>query len=426
MFGGNLTRVRGLQVPLTATLEAVLKPSYPGLNALRGVAALMVLSLHACTMTAAAFHVTLVPGRAMHAYLAVDFFYMLSGFVIATAYGGRLAAGWSFRDFIITRLKRLYPLHALGMVLGAVTTAMLIVSERTPISESAPTLAALTTLGLLFLPFLTNSGAAFPLNGVAWSLSQEMIANVIYGLFAKHLTTTALTVAVALGLAGCIVTALVAGNLDQGFRGVATFLGLPRLVYGFSVGLLIRQLHLRGLTRRFVAIHPRMTVVALVLALGVPDGFVDPGLYDVLCDAFVLPFILICGVEGRAPRGYGQGVAKLSYPLYATHMALLPVWCMVLPRTGMGVLPAVLTVAGVSILFARGVQAIIEAKLLRWPTMLRPVLSTGKETTGARTGGAMSRCHPAPPSPAEPAGISFVHDDRHAVALADVARGAAE
>ncbi|HEX7694251.1 MAG TPA: acyltransferase family protein, partial [Sphingomonas sp.] len=81
------------------------------LDGMRGLAALSVVALH----TAQYFPSQTGPARA---YLAVDFFFMLSGFVMAHAYGDKLRAGLTIKGFAEIRLARLYPMIFLGVTLG--------------------------------------------------------------------------------------------------------------------------------------------------------------------------------------------------------------------------------------------------------------------------------------------------------------------
>lgn len=91
------------------------KPHYELLDGLRGVAALLVVWYHLFE----AFATSPVDQRFNHGYLAVDFFFLLSGFVIGYAYDERWGRGLRMRDFIKRRLIRLHPMVVLGALLGA-------------------------------------------------------------------------------------------------------------------------------------------------------------------------------------------------------------------------------------------------------------------------------------------------------------------
>ena len=135
-----------------------------GLDALRGMAALIVICYHI--------------GQAVgwrwffpRGYLAVDFFFLLSGFVMARTYGDRLKLGLSTPDFMAMRLKKLWPIAAIGSAIGLLTF-------------HGPWQAAVA--GFLFLPWL-GSATAFTLNTPIWSLHFELVANALHKLIERHL-----------------------------------------------------------------------------------------------------------------------------------------------------------------------------------------------------------------------------------------------
>jgi peptidoglycan/LPS O-acetylase OafA/YrhL len=123
-----------------------------------------------------------------NAYFAVDLFFALSGFVIAKAYGMRIAAGMSFGHFAILRIKRLYPMFAVGLGLGAV--ALLMKSSFGQSDFSVAKTFASVLVNAFYLPFLfpgavsigdgVIKGASFPSNGPAWTLFFEFYVNLAF------------------------------------------------------------------------------------------------------------------------------------------------------------------------------------------------------------------------------------------------------
>lgn len=145
------------------------------LDALRGVAALAVLVLHMPPLT----------GLVFHAYLAVDLFFIMSGFVIAHAYERRLLAGWSPGDFIRTRVVRLWPLYLLGTAVGAAVFAGVAGD-----AVGFAVLGVLVAAAVVMMPLpLGAEVQIFDLNRPAWSLFFEMVANVLYAAFARACPT---------------------------------------------------------------------------------------------------------------------------------------------------------------------------------------------------------------------------------------------
>ena len=157
----------------TALLDT--KPHYDLLDGLRGVAAVLVVWYHIFE----AFATSPIDQRFNHGYLAVDFFFILSGFVIGYAYDDRWKV-MKTKDFFKRRLIRLHPMVVLGAVLGAITFYIQ-GSEKwdgTPVSMSMVMLAML--MGLFLIPAVPGTGPEvrgngemYPLNGPSWSLFFE-------------------------------------------------------------------------------------------------------------------------------------------------------------------------------------------------------------------------------------------------------------
>lgn len=179
------------------------KAHYNLLDGLRGVAALMVMWYHVFEGYAFAGGTLITTFN--HGYLAVDFFFILSGFVIGYAYDDRWNRNLTLKDFFKRRLIRLHPMVILGAVSGAVTFCIQgsVQWDGTHIGTSLVMLALLCTL--FFIPAVPGSssevrgnGEMFPLNGPCWSLFFEYIGNILYALFIRRLSDKALAVLVAL------------------------------------------------------------------------------------------------------------------------------------------------------------------------------------------------------------------------------------
>ena len=187
------------------------KPHYELLDGLRGVAALLVVFYHifeGLSFAAGGTPITTIN----HGYLAVDFFFILSGFVIGYAYDDRLGKTMTTGNFFKRRLIRLHPMIIMGVILGAI--AFLIQgSVQWDGKHVAISAVMLSTLcAMFFIPALPGAryevrgnGEMFPLNGPSWSLFFEYIGNILYAVFIHRLSTKALTILVVLlgvGLAG--------------------------------------------------------------------------------------------------------------------------------------------------------------------------------------------------------------------------------
>ncbi len=283
---------------------------FMALDGLRGVAALMVLILHIGSLRHLVFH----------AYIAVDLFFIMSGFVVAHAYEGRLRAGWSPGAFITARIVRLWPLYMLGTCIGAAVFAGAITDVGGVIA-----LGVLFAAATMMIPTPLDANAqVFTLNPPGWSLFFEMAANIAYAFAASRLSNRALKVVVSLGAAAVLVAFLMAEEGSIGQRGWSLAGGLARIAFGFPLGLLLYRMWVAGqLTLRW----PVGLIVAAFIAMVVaPDLGRWNGMFDAVVVLFVLPFIVVAAVTARlSPRLQTAAavVGAMSYPLYILHGPIL-------------------------------------------------------------------------------------------------------
>ena len=312
------------------------KPHYMILDGLRGVAALLVVLFHVFEC----FDWSPAP----HGYLAVDFFFVLSGFVIGYAYDDRWKpAGETKRPrltmggFFIRRLIRLHPMVVAGAVLGAVCFLLQgsVRWDGTPVGIGWVMLAML--LGMFMLPLYPGAhadvcgyGELFPLNGPNWSLFFEYIGNVLYALLLRRLPTrwlAMLTVVMA-----CMLTAVA---LHDGYLGVGwsmadggLWTGMVRMLFPYSMGMLMAR-EFRPCKMRHTFWLCSLVIVA-VGCLPLLWGEMSPlanGLYDALCVVFVFPLLVWAGASELTTDATTTRVStflgNLSYPLYAVHYPLM-------------------------------------------------------------------------------------------------------
>ena len=228
-----------------ATLSA--KPHYPILDGLRGVAAIIVVTFH-LTEPLGTGHLDILVN---HGYLAVDFFFLLSGFVIGYAYDERWPT-MSIGTFLKRRLERLQPMVVLGMLLGAIGFYF---TDSTiwPLIHTVPLWKMLLVLliGLTILPVplsldIRGWQEMHPLNSVGWSLFFEYVANILYAIGLRKLSNKALGLLVllaALALAHLAITSPngdVSGGWTLNVEQVR--LGMSRTMYPFFAGLLVSRI----------------------------------------------------------------------------------------------------------------------------------------------------------------------------------------
>lgn len=314
----------------TAFLDT--KPHYELLDGLRGVAALMVIWYHIFE----GFATSPIDQRFNHGYLAVDFFFILSGFVIGYAYDDRWKT-MKTKDFFKRRLIRLHPMVVLGAVLGSITFCIQ-GCEKWDGSQVSISMVMLAMLMGIFLipvapgagPEVRGNGEMYPLNGPSWSLFFEYIGNILYALFIRKLSTKALTVLVVLAGIGLASFAIFNfsgyGHLGVGWSMADYNLigGFLRLLFSFSIGLLM--------TRVFKPLQVRgafwICSLAIIVLLSMPyiGGSEFPwmnGIYDSVCAIIIFPLLVYLGASGKTTDKKSSKICEflgnISYPLYIVH-----------------------------------------------------------------------------------------------------------
>ena len=233
------------------------KPHYMLLDGLRGVAAILVLFYHIYEGFSFA-EVTNNAGSGIiavlnHGHIAVDFFFILSGFVISYAYDSRWEK-MSTWQFFKRRLIRLHPMLIMGAIIGFASFAF-VGFERwdgTTAPISWVMVALLLTMFMIpavpGIPYeVRGNGEMFPLNGPGWSLFFEYVGNILYALFIRRLSTKVL--AVLTFLLGCIHAWFFLGDVSwYGMIGVGWtidkvnfFGGLVRMLFPFTMGMLLAR-----------------------------------------------------------------------------------------------------------------------------------------------------------------------------------------
>jgi peptidoglycan/LPS O-acetylase OafA/YrhL len=271
---------------------------YRALDGLRGVAAVAVLLYHVGKWTNRQW---LVP----HAWIAVDFFFALSGFVIAHAYQDKLAGGaMRLMGFLRLRVIRLWPLILMAAVLAAVR--MIWMAHVPP-----PKVFEGIWRDLLMVPKLTDrgpSGAPFGLNPPTWSLFFELAANLAWALAIPVLSRRVLIVVAA----AAAVAMLASGQPLTPFGQSNFFMGFPRVVLPYALGVLCWRM--RGSVR---LAPPAWLLGALIVAICWIPAW-TPAL-DVALIALVFPAIILLGARSRSDGRLLRFSGETSYPLYVLH-----------------------------------------------------------------------------------------------------------
>jgi len=309
------------------------KPHYPILDGLRGVAALMVVAFHIFESHATS-HLDQIIN---HGYLAVDFFFLLSGFVIGYAYDDRwstMSIGYFFKH----RLVRLQPMVIMGMLVGAVCFYFQDSVLFPGISEvSIGTLLLVMLIGFTLLPVppsldIRGWGEMHPLNGPGWSLFYEYVANILYALVVRKFPVWMLSVLVIISGGALIHLAVTShgGDLIGGWSLTPEqiHIGLSRVMYPFFAGLLLsRTAKLIRVKNAFLWCSVLIiAVLSMPRIMGSEHLWIN-GLYDSLSVILIFPFIVYLGASGEVTGKYARPLCKffgdISYPLYITHYPLI-------------------------------------------------------------------------------------------------------
>ena len=316
------------------------KPHYEILDGLRGVAALLVVFYHIFEGLSFAAGGTVIT-TINHGYLAVDFFFILSGFVIGYAYDDRWGRSLTLGNFFKRRLIRLHPMIVMGAVLGVVFYVLQgsVMWDGTRVATSMVMLALLCAL--FFIPAAPGScydirgnAEMFPLNGPSWSLFFEYIGNLLYALFIHRLGNKALAALVVLtgaGLAWFMLFDVVGyGMIGVGWTldGLNFFGGLLRMLFPFSLGML--------LARKFqpVKVRGAFWICSAVLLVLFCVPYIEGqavvslnGLYESVCIFLIVPALVWLGASGKTTDRRSTQICKfsgdISFPLYAVHYPVM-------------------------------------------------------------------------------------------------------
>ncbi|MFT4114780.1 acyltransferase family protein [Silvibacterium sp.] len=312
------------------------KSHYQVLDGLRGVAALIVVTFHTFEPFSKGDHTKQIIN---HGYLAVDFFFLLSGFVVAYAYDDRWGRMGQW-EFYKRRLVRLQPMVVMGSLIGAALFYLQAGPAFPPIAHTpVAKMLVVMLIGCTLIPITPSLDIRgwqemHPLDGPAWSLFFEYIANILYATVLRRLGKALLSVFVFASAIFLIHMAVTSpqGDVIGGWSITPTELhvGFARLLYPFFAGVLLMRLGWRIHTKHAFLLCS--ILLAAVLAIPRAGGplWVN-GLYDSLSIIFIFPLIVAIGAGALHADGEDAGrvcrfLGELSYPLYITHYPLIYIY----------------------------------------------------------------------------------------------------
>jgi peptidoglycan/LPS O-acetylase OafA/YrhL len=302
--------------------QAITKPHYPILDGLRGTAAILVVIFHLFE----AYYPVMANHPMHHGYLAVDFFYLLSGFVVGYAYDDRWGK-MSIKEFFKIRLIRLHPLVILGVIIGAIGFYF------DPFTDGMAHTSVIKLIGIMLIGFtllpspdIRGWGETHVLDGPCWSLLQEYFANIIYAVFGREMTKVVLWIIVITSGAVLTIVAAWRGDVGTGWSYETFWIATVRMMFPFFAGLLLFR------TGKLIKIPMAYTLCSLLLLLlFVLPTFKHNGLYEAASIIIAFPIIVAAGA-GSKIQGRWAKLCKffgdISYPIYITHYPFIYIYTM--------------------------------------------------------------------------------------------------
>jgi len=320
---------------MTTSAPRATAPRLVLLDGLRGIAAIGTVLFH-MNMDGS------VPAFA-RGYLFVDFFFLLSGFVLTLAFEPRFFAGLDWRQFLTMRFVRFWPLVALATTIGGVAAVL---AQMPPLALTIALLAGITMVPI------PATGMLFPLNAPQWSLLFELLMNLLHGLLFWRLRERTLWAAIAgLGLATAAATWAL-DSADHGSNGPEFVFAAVRTAFSYALGIAFARIWKRRSANRkadwrLALLLPPLTVVTLAL---VPH---PAWIGDAMTLVLLLPALFWLAASADPPRWTHRpltSLGALSFPLYALHFPLLTLWALVAgpEASPLFALPLILAIAAAS------------------------------------------------------------------------------
>ena len=319
------------------------KPHYELLDGLRGVAAILVVIYHIFEGLAFAEATDGVGSGLIttlnHGHIAVDFFFILSGFVISYAYDdrwGKMSVGGFFKR----RLIRLHPMLMMGAVIGAIAFFASGCERWDGTVTPASWVMIALLLSMCMIPAVPGApyevrgnGEMFPLNGPGWSLFFEYIGNICYALFMRRMSTKVLaffTLLLGLTHAWFFIGDIsqydmvgVGWTIDE----VNFFGGFIRMLFPFSLGMLLARTFKPRKVQGAFWICSSVLIAVFAVPYIPSEGNISLNcLYEFVCIAFIFPALVwlgACGTADGTTRKVNRFLGELSYPLYIVHYPIM-------------------------------------------------------------------------------------------------------
>lgn len=295
-----------------------MKPYFHYLDSLRGLAALSIVFLH--------FSTFLFPGvgdlileqtfLVKKSYLLVDLFFVLSGFVLAYNYDFNLINYKEYKNFLLKRLIRIYPLHFVTLIMMVIlfwgVTPFLGLSILDEFSLVNNKVNLLLNAFLLHSSGLLSQGCynCTSWNYPSWSISVEFLSYLMlpFGLIflKKHNKSYLLLITI-------LLATLFYLNNEIGHLDLASWQGLLRCMAGMSLGCYFANLQLH--TKKVSSFFPLAILFFVIITMHL-------GVYDFIVIILIYAFfalVLMSRSKLFLNNNLLNYLGKISYSVYMTH-----------------------------------------------------------------------------------------------------------
>lgn len=317
------------------------------IEGLRGLSALIVLALHCATELG---YDALLP----HGALSVDFFFIISGFVVAHAYEFNIKSGWPLWYFVRIRLIRLYPMILFGLILGVFVYLAKEFGSHVAVPWGRVVLNILLSVALIPSPIIFDESweFIFPFNGVTWSLFFEILINTIYAMIIVKISTRTIVFISIVGAVFVIIQCYYLGSISGGMNfdyansnisgnnnrlyfdydsslfgkiPLPAFLvfGTGRAIFPFFIGVLLNRID--GYFQKLQKISTFFPVVLLITVFFCHTSKYI-WIYESASVIFLLPSVLILAINTKDDIKFVKlysWLGKMSYPLYLVHYPIV-------------------------------------------------------------------------------------------------------
>jgi peptidoglycan/LPS O-acetylase OafA/YrhL len=295
-------------------MNVTIIPDYPEIESLRGIAALWVVILH-IDWTFLFIKTPLI----RNGYLMVDFFFILSGFVITINYAHKIKYVKDLRNFMILRLFRLYPLHLCTLLFFAISYLLITTIKTGSVAFFLDNFSLPFLYNLFLVHYIGIFKDANVFNAPSWSISVEFYVYLVFAiqcLLAKRVSMLFNLIIVALGLTFLIINhnSLESGNIYH---------GIIRCLLGFNIGCLMVGFKFETFKNKY-AVYVNMLILLGFLSVKEPNTSYDLFVYPL----FILLIFTSITTTSKLFKDFINHpllvkLGLLSYSIYMVHYPIM-------------------------------------------------------------------------------------------------------